>query len=189
MRCPVIRQETRRLTEFLPTKPMPPTPEYFEQKTVESLQSKIIPPHYDSAVRTYLAEYLAAVWEDVHAIQSYHESIRLAEAALARHNKEKGGWSILISSKYAAKTGCQSHNLGMGISEAGILSYGRTANELVELVLPPCSPQPPAPPTPAPARVVRPHGNSRAVRKLRKIEARTPTDALSAFGDFVPWDS
>lgn len=47
-------------------------------------------------------------------------------------------------------------------------------------------------PTTAPARAVRPHGNSRAVRQLRKIEkleARTPTDALSAFGDFVPWDT
>lgn len=44
-------------------------------------------------------------------------------------------------------------------------------------------------PTPAPARVIRQHGNSRAIRQLRKIEARMPTDALSAFGDFVPWDS
>jgi hypothetical protein len=43
-------------------------------------------------------------------------------------------------------------------------------------------------PAPAPAPV-RPHGNSRAVRQLRQIEARTPADALSAFGDFVPWDS
>ena len=44
------------------------------------------------------------------------------------------------------------------------------------------------PPPAAPPAPVLPHGNSRAARQLRQMTARTPADALSAYGDFVPWD-